>query len=217
MAILLLMTTGLSAQGPLSEAVAELPVSALPFRPSNADTHETYGCAGVGHTEQTRWKIYSNFLCTDVYSSDFEETSPIAIKKFTVENKVLVLVDYSSVSEHSTSVLYLTDETGEVLDRLEVEVWCTPFPAMNYAISATGVVTTYRLVPTAGDPYFWTFNSFVGKRVDKTYSIENGKFVLKSTKEYLEQTYTREMLDKEPRRYFIWNGHEFTRAPISRF
>lgn len=48
--------------------------------------------------------------------------------------------------------------------------------------------------------------NFVGNRIDCTYNVENGKFVLKKEEKYADKIYTYELLSDE--NYNLWNGNE---------
>lgn len=50
------------------------------------------------------------------------------------------------------------------------------------------------------------FTQFTGYRIDETYKVMNGKFVLSKTQKYNERVYTYQQL--LAKNYNLWDGNE---------
>ena len=98
----------------------------------------------------------------------------------------------SSISDY----LILMDKDGTVSDYLWAGLFFSTgkhlFP-MSFKIDESGLITVYRIQSDpkskAIDPNDESITSFKGQRTDTTYQIENGKFVLKNTKNYPQKVY----------------------------
>lgn len=120
----------------------------------------------------------------------------------------LFVASFGGPTDHLTDMLVLVDSKGEVLDTLEASVWYFPGIAVRqYEIAENYDVIVHMLNPLASDSIsFAEFDSFAASRMSRTYKIADGKFVLRSEKNYRPQIYTRSRLEQES--YNIWNGQE---------
>ena len=190
------------AEAPLRRALDELPTTSLPYRVGDS---YPWGYADFpDKVNGVYGKVYVDLQCS-IYADGNDEYAPHASQKFKVPNSnyYLVCVDYGYM-EIVTSVLYLTDNSGEVLDQLEVYIICGA-KIMDYTIDADGNVTVCRIIPdTQKDS---EFTQFTGERRDVTYSVSGGKFVKTRTVEYEKAVYTRKQLGGNYH-YCVWNGTE---------
>lgn len=112
------------------------------------------------------------------------------------------------MTEMQTDVLVSVDSDGNILDALEVAVGYVYIK--QYRILADGQIIVTTIKPKhEASILFENFNSsdsFVGNRIDCTYIVEKGKFVLKKEQKYADKTYTYELLSDC--NYRLWNGDE---------
>lgn len=206
---LLVQCMSASGQNLLSHALSKLDYTSLPFKP---DKNTVYGNAYIQEEGQAKGMLYTNLLCTEYYYADSYDTEPLARNKFKVPNNSLamVLVQYGGITEFMTRTLFLTDNSGRVLDKLDVEINNIDFPVRQYEITAGGEIIVYRIIPEDDKLKFedlFKVESFTGNRRDETYVVKDGKFVLKNAVDYVTTTYYSRTLEDD---YSIWHGHERT-------
>ena len=156
-------------------------------------------------------RIYKNLQCTDYdFAPDKYPFTGSAYAKFQLpqQNATLIAVNFGGFTDSKTDVLASVDSDGNILDTLEVAVGYVYIK--QYRILADGqiIVTTIKPKQEASILFedFNSSDSFVGNRIDCTYIVDNGKFVLKKQQKYADKTYTYELLSDY--NYRLWNGDE---------
>ena len=190
------------AEAPLRRALDKLPTTSLPYRAG--DPYSIAFASVPDKINGSYGKVYADLQCS-IYDDGIDDYAPIALIKYAVPDTDYYLVDVKyGLIDNVTSVLYLTDNSGEVLDHLEVYIVCNA-RIMDYTIDADGNVTVCRIIPdTQKDS---EFTQFTGERRDVTYSVSGGKFVKTRTVEYEKAVYTWEQLGGDYY-YCVWNGTE---------
>lgn len=155
-------------------------------------------------------RLYKNLQCTDYKIAPNEYPfKGAAYAKFRLpkQNAILIAVKFGGFTETKTDVLVSVDSDGNILDTLEVAVSWIHIHIKEYRILIDGqiIVTTIKPKQEESIP-FVNFAPFVGNRIDCTYIVENGKFVLKKEQKYADKTYTIELLSGS--KYRLWNGDE---------
>ena len=195
------------AQRTIKEILDIYSDSSIPYPTS----HFNYIWCGFKYTQgEIPNKLYKNIQCTEYDFADDDDTAAAVYAKFYLpqQNAILIAVNFGGMTEMQTDVLVSVDAEGNILDTLEVRVgWVY---IKEYRILADGqiVVTTIKPKQETSILFedFYSFDSFVGNRIDCTYHVENGKFVLKKEEKYADKTYTYELLSDK--NYNLWEGNE---------
>lgn len=173
--------------------------------------HPNYTWYAFKHTPgEIPNKLYKNIQCTESDFADDEDTSASVYAKFKLpqQNTTLIAINFGGMTEMQTDVLVSVDSDGNILDALEVAVGYVYIK--QYRILADGqiIVTTIKPKQEASILFenFNSSDSFVGNRIDCTYIVEKGKFVLKKEQKYADKTYTYELLSDY--NYRLWDGDE---------
>jgi hypothetical protein len=132
--------------------------------------------------------------------ADENDLLPDAFAKFRTmdEDICMVAIHFGGVTYLSTTVLITINANGEILDSLEVESGFETVYIKQFRILENGKVIVTSIKPKQQEsiPYNG-FKSFVGNRVDCTYRVERGKFILEGEHVFEEQTYEEELLEKD--------------------
>ena len=154
-------------------------------------------------------RVYKNIQCTEY---DFAPDNPHphgarSYAKFQLpqqEGSILAIKLGNRFSR--TDLLVSVDSDGNILNTLEVAVM-GKVCIKEYRILTDGqiIVTTIKPKQEESIP-FVNFAPFVGNRIDCTYIVENGKFILKKQQKYADKIYTDELLSVE--NYNLWDGNE---------
>lgn len=170
----------------------------LPYNETKCTSNEfSYGIDNT--SGQIPNRLYQNLQCTEYFLADENELLPAAHAKFRTSNPdiSLIAVNFGGATEHITSVLVSVNKNGELLDTLEVEAGWIPLYVKQYRILANGKIVVTSIKPKQKESIpFHHFGSFVGNRIDCTYRVEDGKFILEKEQVFDEQTYTEELLKK---------------------
>ncbi len=198
----------IQAQAPFANLVADMPAASVPFKASKDIIKRSYGIPNWRGV--LSGKLYENLQCTAYFMADTEELAPDTYAKFRIPDTpyYLFVASFGGPTDHLTDMLVLVDSKGEVLDTLEASVWYFPGIAVRqYEIAENYDIIVHMLKPLASNSIsFAEFDSFAASRMSRTYKIADGKFVLRSEKNYRPQIYTRSRLEQES--YNIWNGQE---------
>ena len=186
-------------QEDLCEIYKNLPFTSLPHKESKFTRHERQ--YGVDNTSgQIPNRLYENLQCTQYVLADENDLLPAAFAKFKTmdEDICMVAIHFGGATYLSTSVLITINANGEILDSLEVESGYETVYIKQFRILRDGkvIVTSIKPKQQKSIPYNG-FKSFVGNRVDCTYRVERGKFILEGEHVFEEQTYEEELLEKD--------------------
>ena len=156
-------------------------------------------------------RVYKNIQCTE-YDFAFDNPHPHGARSYAKfqlpQQEGSLLAIHLGHRFSRTHILVSVDSDGNVLDTLEVAVMgmvCIK----EYRILTDGqiIVTTIKPKQEESIPLdFAPFEPFVGNRIDCTYIVENGKFVLKKEQRYADRTYTYELLSDGDSK--LWDGNE---------
>jgi hypothetical protein len=155
-------------------------------------------------------KMYSDVQCTQYTHAGNGDRGGEFFRKFTIPNSsnMLVAVAFGGVTDWRTTVLCVVPLSGGVISTLEAYVDYYPYVAVKqFRITAQNKIVISKIVPTSSTPImFENFTSFVGQRVDVTYTINaQGQFVQVSSQTFPAKTYTRSYL--ENRDVNIWDDN----------
>ena len=186
-------------QEDLCEIYKNLPFTSLPHKESKFTRHERQ--YGVDNTSgQIPNRLYENLQCTQYVLADENDLLPAAFAKFKTmdEDICMVAIHFGGATYLSTSVLITINANGEILDSLEVESGFETVYIKQFRILDDGKVIVTSIKPKQQEsiPYNG-FKSFVGNRVDCTYRVERGKFILEGERVFEEQTYEEKLLEKD--------------------
>ena len=196
------------AQGIMKNVLDGIDFTTLPHREAKFEPYMY--CYGVDNSlGKISNKLYENLQCTEYIFADNDDTAPAAYAKFQIpqQETILIAVNFGGATDYVTDVLVAVDDEGNILDTLECTV-AQPFVYIKqYRILADGqiVVTSIKPKQEASIP-FVKFSPFVGNRIDCTYIVDNGKFVIEKVQRYADNTYTYELLSDKY--YNLWDGNE---------
>ena len=198
------------AGGPFSEAVQK-PISIPNSKSGNIEPNKErfYGLIPKD-SPYKKIKCYTDLQMNKYKMS--EESHLWCHYIYSTGNYHLVIGDYSAECDNlKTGILYLTNENGDYLDKLEVYNifgWDTTIREWTME---ENVITVYTLIPTQSESISgWDFGkpnirSFRAARHDCEYVVENGKFKLKREIIYSPMDYTFEELTKKDPFFNIWD------------
>ena len=156
-------------------------------------------------------RVYKNIQCTE-YDFAFDNPHPHGARSYAKfqlpQQEGSLLAIHLGHRFSRTHILVSVDSDGNVLDTLEVAVM-GKVCIKEYRILTDGqiIVTTIKPKQEESIPLdFAPFEPFVGNRIDCTYIVENGKFVLKKEQRYADRTYTYELLSDGDSK--LWDGNE---------
>ena len=186
-------------QEDLCEIFKKFPLTPLPHKESKITRHRRR--YGVDNTlGQIPNRLYENLQCTQYVLADENDLLPAAFAKFKTmdEDICMVAIHFGAATYLSTSVLITINANGEILDSLEVESGFETVYIKQFRILDDGKVIVTSIKPKQQEsiPYNG-FKSFVGNRVDCTYRVERGKFILEGERVFEEQTYEEKLLEKD--------------------
>lgn len=150
-------------------------------------------------------RLYKNIQCTEYILADEEPQLPAAYAKFKTSNPNinLIAVHFGDITDYTTIVLVSAHKNGMILDTLEVEAGFGSTFIKQYRILKNGKIVVTSIKPKQKESIpFYNFGSFVGNRIDCTYRVEDGKFILEKEQVFDEQTYTEKLLRRE--NFNIW-------------
>ena len=154
-------------------------------------------------------KLYENVQCTQYTHAGSGDQRGEFFRKFAIpgSSNVLVAIAFGGVTDWRTDVLCVATPSGNVISTLEAHVDFAYAAVKQYRITAQNKIIISKIVPASSTPImFQTFTSFVGQRVDVTYSINSqGQFVQVSSQTFSTKTYTRSYL--ENRDINIWDDN----------
>ena len=186
-------------QEDLCEIFKKFPLTPLPHKESKITRHRRrYGLDNT--SGQIPNRLYENLQCTQYVMTDENQLLPAAIAKFkTMDEDICMVAIHFGGSTHLRTVVLITiNANGEILDSLEVESGFETVYIKQFRILEDGKVIVTSIKPKQQEsiPYNG-FKSFVGNRVDCTYRLERGKFILEGERVFEEQTYEEELLEKK--------------------
>ena len=153
-------------------------------------------------------RLYKNIQCTDYdfVSDNLHPHGARSYAKFQLPQQEGSLLAIKMGGRfRRTDVLVSVDSDGNVLDTLEVAVSWVHIKEYRILTDGQIIITTIKPKQEESIP-FVNFAPFVGNRIDCTYIVENGKFILKKQQKYADKTYTYELLSDKT--YKLWNGNE---------
>ncbi len=204
----------------LLEALGEMKTTSLPFQWS--DSPDKYFDPSKREPQynvsELSNKIPINNSYTDlngtIKDTSFDDTEILLDRKFpNKEGRYFFHVNSNYTDASFSGYLILMGLDGVISDYLWVELIFETrgrVTTMNFKIDDLGnTVTVYQIksYPLAKgiDPYNRNITSFTGQRIDKIYTIANGKFVLTKTRSYIPKVY---MITDLGRGKNIWDGTE---------
>ena len=191
-------------QDDLLYILKKMPFTPIPYNETKFTYHKQR--YSIDNTSgQIPNRLYENIQCTQYILADENDLLPVANAKFrTNHNDIcMVAVNFGGVTDYNTTVLITVNQKGEILDSLEVESGFGHTYIKQYRIlgNLRVVVTSIKTNQKESIP-FYGFGSFIGNRVDRTYRLEKGKFILEREQVFEEQTYTEKLLEKN--NFNIW-------------
>ena len=190
------------------DALQWTPYRSLPYKKSKF-SHDKGGCGIDNAKGLFPIKMYTNVQCTEFELADNFDTMPEArgLFKLTTSPHILMYVRMGGVTDTQTDELILVNFSGNVTDVLVSKVHVSGAIVKQFYINADETVVVISLKPTASVSIpIDNFTKFSGYRVDETYKVVNGKFVLSKTQKYAEREYTFQQLVDED--YNLWDGGE---------
>lgn len=186
----------------LTESLEEKKIRNLPFNYMEIfkDREENYELPYSTEELVKQIPINNSYLDINATIKDttFDDTEVLMRYRFAdQEGRYFFFADARYACDSSISdYLILMDKDGTVSDYLWAGLFFSTgkhlFP-MSFKIDESGLITVYRIQSDpkskAIDPNDESITSFKGQRTDTTYRIENGKFVLKNTKNYPQKVY----------------------------
>ena len=116
-------------------------------------------------------------------------------------------IGMGGVTEAQTDELILVDAYGKVTDVLVSKVHVSGAIVKQFYINEDETIVVITLKPTTSASIpLSNFTQFTGYRIDETYKVMNGKFVLSKTQKYKERVYTYQQL--VAKNYNLWDGNE---------
>lgn len=160
-------------------------------------------------------KLYDNITLTRYTVADTDQEGN-SFRKFAIPNSSNVLLDISfgGVTDWRTDILCVVAPNGTVLATLESYVMVCGTVVKQFRITTNNQIVVTHIVPVSTIPSGdycenRTFTSFMGQRIDTTYSIENKYFLQVAQQMYQPQTYTLNYLDFfTNKNQDLWNGGE---------
>lgn len=197
-----------SAQYSLKDAMKFSPDFHLPyFQTKNKSIMQ-----GIAiEDEDIPLKVYTNVQCTEFVTPDTYAGMPKIVAKINIPYSPYTLFNIRIASGRlSTEELLLTDENGKILDVLVGKIMTdSGVIVKQFYIKKNCEIVVISLEPEDEEtsiPIDKELISFNGKRIDRTYKVEKGKFVLKNEKPYDLYGYYYQLLADET--YDLWNGRE---------
>ena len=190
------------------DALQWTPYRSLPYKKSKF-SHDKGGCGIDNAKGLFPIKMYTNVQCTEFELADNFDTMPEArgLFKLTTSPHILMYVRMGGVTDTQTDELILVNFSGNVTDVLVSKVHVSGAIVKQFYINADETVVVISLKPTTSVSIpIDNFTKFSGYRVDETYKVVNGKFVLSKTQKYAEREYTFQQLVDED--YNLWDGGE---------
>jgi len=191
-----------NAQGPLAKALENLKTEPLPYT-GGAPKYIQYA-----HIPKDFYGKYyprytdRNLDKTEKWDTDFDARR---LYRIPASDYFLVHVSYGYIT--GTDVLFLTNSSAQILDKLEAFI--VPEVDMRvkeYTIDEDGIITTYQIIPSVRvtEPK----SDVLSHRQDVSYRVIDGKFIKIKTVDYEERVYTyREMIGLTDKKH-IWDGTE---------
>lgn len=205
--LLIICSLPVSAQRTMKELLKIYSPSPLPYLSPNSEEFVRYSF--VNPQGAIPNKLYKNLQCTE-YRYATSKTPSSAYTKFvlTKQNATLIAINWGGYTDEQTDILVSVDSDGNILDTLEVAVGYVYIKQFRILADGQIIVTTIKPKQEASILFedFNSSDSFVGNRIDCTYIVDNGKFVLKKQQKYADKTYTYELLSDY--NYRLWDGDE---------
>ena len=142
-------------------------------------------------------RLYRNLQCTEFSISDKEKTyhNAYALFRSTEANTYMVAVELTENQGSKSEALITINKNGKLLDTLEVAAGYKFMYMKQYRILEDKRIVVTSLKPKQKESIpVCEFGSFTGHRVDCTYKVENGKFVLENEQVFKDQVYTEKCL-----------------------
>lgn len=190
------------------DALKWTPYRSLPYK-RNKFSNDQGGCGIMNAKGLIPIKIYTNVQCTEYELADNYDTMPETngLFKLTSSPHILMYIGMGGVTEAQTDELILVDAYGKVTDVLVSKVHVSGAIVKQFYINEDETIVVITLKPTTSASIpFSNFTQFTGYRIDETYKVMNGKFVLSKTQKYKERVYTYQQL--VAKNYNLWDGNE---------
>lgn len=201
------------AQLSLGEVIGKMPTESIPFSATKNTgflVNQSYAVANPNNVIPD--KLYDNVQLTQYdHASISPELWGITFRKFAIPNStnVLLIVSFGGATDWRTDVACVVSPSGQVLSTLEVAVCVMDVWVKQFRVTAqnTIIVTTISPASTSTSSIpFGTFESFMGGRVDESYSINaQGQFVSSGRTGYWAKLYYRSYLTGPTD---LWSGSE---------
>lgn len=199
----------LFAQSSIKEAVDMTEIFDLPYKREKIGG-TGFGCMIDNSRNVVPNKLYTNVQCTEYMLADDYDTMPTTYAKFRIPDAshTLVALELGGNIENLTDELILVDKSYNVTDALIAKVYAFPGTIVKqYYIKEDGSIVVITLKPVSSSSLSMLgFTQFTGQRIDETYKVVDGKFVLVSTRKYKEKVYTYSQLSLKT--YNLWDGNE---------
>lgn len=127
-------------------------------------------------------QLYTNLQCTEFIMADYSgPMCPTTSLMMNIpnSNQKLFAVEIGGLSEYATTVLVIVNNSGDVSDILEAEVfWGPPKKSVKQTyIDQNFNIVVHTIYPVSSESISpFNFSSFQGWREDVNYRIINGKF-----------------------------------------
>ena len=199
-------------QASLSEGLARIPFSKMPYQERDLPSGYTSGCY-VNNGCGILGRMYEDLQCKQYSSAkDNLDFTPIVYLKIQLSNGLyLGALSFSGCTEYRTDVMFISDANGNVKDTLECCVLNGDLAVKQYEVKSPEEIIIYRMffampVPMKWEKYANAAKPLIGHIRKTTYRISSeNKFEKVSEQTTTSNSFTSQLLKK----HNLWEPESF--------